>query len=198
MSKTQKITGLKGSAVPWHISSVLADYPCSLILCADEAEAERCEQDISFFAKDVKVLRFPAWDTLAFEMVSPAREITAQRNATLLKLQKSKEYCIVTSVAALLQKALHPNRLQAFVKTLYVDAEIERESLHKHLEHCGFKRVTLVEAVGDFAVRGGIVDFFPSDSDFPIRLDFFDTEIEAIKLFDPRTQRSIRSVDTSQ
>lgn len=197
MPKRTKIQGLTTSAIAWQISTILPRYKRSFILCNDEAEAERILQDLQFFAgSDLPLTPFPAWDTLPFEMVSPAREISAQRNNTALSLQKRHSYCVVASLAALLQKSPHPEKLSSLERELQRNDTVDRKELLTHLEYCGFKRVTLVESIGEFAVRGGIIDLFPATSHHPVRLDFFDDEIDAIKLFDARTQRSIKSVET--
>jgi transcription-repair coupling factor (superfamily II helicase) len=153
--------------------------------------------DLQFFMGEDSAYLYPAWDILPFEHVSPQIDITATRIRTLYAIQNKKPFVIVIPSEALIQKCLPPARLLSFTLAITRGDCLNRERLLLHLEACGFRQSARVENLGTFALRGEIIDYYPSTHDHPVRLEFFDDEIEGIKLFSPSTQRSIRSIEST-
>ena len=167
-----------------------------LFVASDEAQAEAFAAAAIFFAPGIRQLSFPAWDCLPYDRVSPKTDIESARLATLAALAKGIEGAalIVTSIAAVLQRALPRAAIAQASFTAKVGEEIARDALVTFLAGNGYARAGTVRDPGDFALRGGIVDLWPPGMDDPLRLDFFGETLDAIRKFDPVTQLSRDSV----
>ena len=151
----------------------------------------------TFFAPELEVIEFPAWDCLPYDRASPALSVSARRLSALHRLQEATKapQLLVTTINALLQRAVTPFRIRESVRLLKPGMEISRESLIQLLQRQGYSRSDTVVDAGEFAVRGSIFDIFPSGLEQGLRLDFFGDELETLRLFDPNTQRSTGTVD---
>ena len=151
---------------------------------------------IAFFAPDLPVTAFPAWDCLPYDRVSPNREVAAQRIAALASLAERRapvadRLVVITSVNAVLQRVPARETLEGALLDLGRGAPVDLEELRAFLSRNGFERVGTVREPGEYAVRGGIVDLFPPGAETPLRLDLFGDEVEDIRAFDPTSQRTI-------
>ncbi len=152
------------------------------------------EQMLSFVAPDIPVLSLPAWDCLPYDRVSPSTDISARRLATLSALvvhaRKPHAAIVLVTVNALLQKLAPRNIIDSMTFSARPGQVIRMNDIAARLERNGFDRVATVRDVGEFAVRGGILDVFvPGDSE-PVRLDFFGDTLESLRYFDPASQRT--------
>lgn len=186
----KRFFGVYGSARGWIAADIARSHDRVLVLCKDRRSAEDLVNDLNFFVQHKKVLYLPAWDPLPFEPISPQTDITAQRISTLIDLHRHQSYIVVAPVEALVQKVIPQHYLETLCFSLSQGEEVHRHDLIKKLDLCGFSNVSLVENLGDLAVRGGVIDLFPSTSQSPIRLEFLDEMIEKIKLFNPESQRT--------
>ncbi|GAB4475772.1 MAG: transcription-repair coupling factor [Erythrobacter tepidarius] len=170
----------------------------AVFIAPDEAAMRAAADAARFFAPEVEVLTFPAWDCLPYDRASPALAISAERLATLHRLQRqtASAQLLITTVGAALQRVLTPFRVRACVRELRVGSTISHDSLAALLTRHGYSRTDTVIDHGEFAVRGSIVDIFPSSLDTGLRLDFFGDELESLRLFDPATQLTIERVDS--
>ena len=161
-------------------------------VCRDDARMARMAEAIGFFAPEVEVLRFPAWDCLPYDRVSPNPEIVAERVATLTRLleQPTRPRILLTTVNALAQKVPPPATFAGATMHLTKGGRVQPEVLTAFLEANGYHRTGTVMEHGEYAVRGGIVDLYPAGESDPIRLDLFGDEIEDMRRFDTATQRS--------
>ncbi|MDN3565392.1 transcription-repair coupling factor [Paeniroseomonas aquatica] len=161
-------------------------------VCRDDARTARMIEALGFFAPDVEVLRFPAWDCLPYDRVSPNPEIVAERVSTLTRLLEAgpRPRIVVTTVNALVQKVPPRAVFQGATLLLKKGGRVKPEVLTAFLEANGYGRSGTVMEPGEYAVRGGIIDLFPSGEPDPIRLDMFGDEIESIRRFDTGSQRS--------
>jgi transcription-repair coupling factor (superfamily II helicase) len=161
-------------------------------VCRDDARMARMAEAIGFFAPEVEVLRFPAWDCLPYDRVSPNPEIVAERVATLTRLLEapSRPRILLTTVNALAQKVPPPATFQDATMTLRKGGRVQPEALTAFLESNGYHRTGTVMEHGEYAVRGGIIDLYPAGESDPVRLDLFGDEIEDMRRFDTATQRS--------
>ncbi|MEM6909264.1 MAG: transcription-repair coupling factor, partial [Pseudomonadota bacterium] len=169
----------------------------AVFIAADEAAMRSAAQAARFFAPELEVLEFPAWDCLPYDRASPALSVSAERLSALFKLQAASDapQLLVTTINAALQRALSPFRIRESVREFKPGVSIGHESLAALLTRQGYSRTDTVVDHGEFAVRGSIVDIFPSSLDEGLRLDFFGDELESLRLFDPSTQRSTGRVD---
>jgi transcription-repair coupling factor (superfamily II helicase) len=160
----------------------------------DDARLAKLADAIAFFAPEIEVLLFPAWDCLPYDRVSPHRDIVSQRIDTLTRLLKppanAARRIVLTTVAALLQRVPTQQFFDGALFPLRVGDTTKPEALVAYLGNNGYTRSETVNEAGEFAVRGGIVDLFPPGTAQPLRVDFFGDDVESIRAFDPLTQRS--------
>jgi transcription-repair coupling factor (superfamily II helicase) len=164
----------------------------AVFIAPDEAAMQGIADSAAFFAPELEVLSFPAWDCLPYDRASPALSISARRLAALHRLQAAPAVpqLLVTTINAALQRVVTPFRIRENVRLLKPGMEIGRESLIALLQRQGYSRTDTVADAGEYAVRGSIFDIYPSGLDAGLRLDFFGDELETLRLFDPNTQRS--------
>jgi transcription-repair coupling factor (superfamily II helicase) len=172
------------------------------VICRDGARLAMLSRALAFFAPDIEVLEFPAWDCLPYDRVSPHAGVVAQRMAVLARLARVKVHerpaIVLTTVNAVLQRV--PPREIVARQSLAVAAGhlLPMSGVAQWLELNGFTRAATVREAGDYAVRGGILDLFAPGMDAPVRLDFFGDTLESIRSFDPETQRTtdeLRALD---
>ncbi len=162
----------------------------------DDARLSTLVGSLSFFAPDVQVEVFPAWDCLPYDRVSPNGDIVASRVAALTKLmawdyeQERKPRVFLASVNAALQKVMPREALREARFEAKAGERIDANKFQLFLAQNGYVRNETVREAGDFAVRGGIIDVFPSGYSRPLRIDLFGDEVDTIKEFDPITQRT--------
>ena len=155
------------------------------------SEAERLSNDLKNFLEPSEVALFPAWETLPFERVSPAIE-TMGRRIQILHQLSDPETCpkvIVASGKALVQQ-VGPYSKRRKPLQLVLNEEIDQSEVISTLVSVGYRREYQVEHRGEFAVRGSIIDLWPSTSEAPIRVDLWGDEIERLTEFSVATQRS--------
>ena len=169
-----------------------------VFVVSDDARASCAVEAMRFFAPEIEVLEFPAWDCLPYDRVSPKADIESTRLATLSKLARRKERSgpavLVAPVNALMQRV--PPRKAIAEGTFFagVGNSIEHARLVSFLTANGYVRASTVREPGDFALRGGIVDVWPPGSEQPFRLDFFGSTLDAIRCFDAESQLSTDQV----
>jgi len=190
--ETLSLSGLAGSGKSLVLASIFQrTVQPVLVLTPTTTEAENLYQDLVSYLGEEKVKYFPGWEILPWENISPEDEIISQRILTLYALQKHKNVICVTSIGSLLEKTIPPETLKENFLHLKVGDEIDLTFLAEKLVQLGFKRFPVVEELGNFSVRGGIVDIFLNTSEYPIRLEFFGNQIESIRKFSVLSQRSL-------
>jgi transcription-repair coupling factor (superfamily II helicase) len=169
----------------------------AVFIAPDDAAMRALAEAARFFAPELEVITFPAWDCLPYDRASPALAISAERLAALHRLQHAgaAPQLLVTTANAVLQRVLTPFRVRESVRELRVGAQIGRESLAALLLRQGYSRSETVIDHGEFALRGSIVDIFPPGLEAGLRLDFFGDELESLRLFDPATQRTTERIE---
>ncbi|MFM6829367.1 MAG: transcription-repair coupling factor, partial [Novosphingobium sp.] len=169
----------------------------AVFIAPDEAAMRSIVDAAQYFAPELDVIEFPAWDCLPYDRASPALSVSARRLSALHRLQAKAAgpQLLVTTINGALQRVLTPFRIRESVRLLKPGMEIGRESLIALLQRQGYSRTDTVADAGEFAVRGSIFDIFPSGLEGGLRLDFFGDELETLRLFDPNTQRSTGVVE---
>lgn len=147
---------------------------------------------LEFFDPSVPVLRFPGWDCLPFDRVSPNADISATRMATLAALAAGLEgrFILLTTLTAATQYVPPRDLLRNSAFVARVDYQIDEEALRNFLIRMGFSQSPTVMEPGDYAIRGGIIDVWPPGEDMPVRLDLFGDVLDGARRFDPATQRT--------
>ena len=163
-----------------------------LHVARDDARLARLSEALAFFAPTVEVLRFPAWDCLPYDRVSPNAEIVSERIATLARLQDpgSKPRLVLTTVNALVQRVPPRSAFDGRALTLRRGGTADPDAIAQFLEANGYTRAGTVMEPGEYAGRGGILDIYPAGETEPVRLDLFGDSIESLRHFDTGTQRS--------
>ena len=188
----------------------LSTSPTVLVATATAREAEQLVHDLAPFLGSDAVELLPAWETLPFERVSPATETMGRRLRTMWRLRhgstggsmpqpgsglQHRTGVVVAPIRALLQR-LGPRVEDAEPVVVRQGSELDPEDLVARLVHAGYRREYQVEARGELAVRGGIIDVFGSTASLPIRIDLFGDEVERLTAFEVASQRSV--VDLEQ
>ena len=169
-----------------------------LVVCRDGSRMAQLSRALAFFAPDIGVLEFPAWDCQPYDRASPHPGLMAQRMTALSRLAHLKEQAgaqsrpsvLLATVNAMVQRV--PARAVVAGQGLSAAPGnvLAMDGIVRWLELNGFMRASTVREAGEYAVRGGIIDLYPPGVYDPVRLDFFGDTLEAIRTFDPETQRS--------
>ena len=172
----------------------------SLFVARDFGRMTAVTEALRFFAPELEILPFPAWDCLPYDRMSPTPGVVAQRMYALARLagyktkRPEKPVLLLTTAAAMVQK-IPP---QAVVREGYLSLKPGQTQdiakLEAYFQGQGYTRVSTVAERGEFAVRGGLLDVSSPSSDEPVRLDFFGDSLESIRTFDPETQRSLKQI----
>jgi transcription-repair coupling factor (superfamily II helicase) len=172
------------------------------VVCRDGPRMQQLARALEFFAPDLIVMQFPAWDCQPYDRVSPHGGVLAQRLTTLARLARlegsDKPLIVLTTVNAILQRVPARDAVAAQALSVAPGNVVPMDSIIAWLEHHGYTRSSTVREAGEYAVRGGILDLFPAGLDQPVRFDFFGDSLESIRSFDAETQRTLldmRSLD---
>ncbi len=191
------VSGLEGSS-PAILVSTLANTQKKVILVITQSSAEAVDfyEDIIAFTDSEKVGLFPSRQILPYDFRPPVGEIIGIRIATLAGILDNSIEIIVCPVRALMEPTIPVGQLLAERISLNTKTEYELDILVDKLVKLGFRRVPVVEEVGDFSLRGGVIDFFSPAAYAPVRVEYFGDEIDTIRLFDVSTQLTIKRVDS--
>lgn len=189
------ITGLDDSARSVFIAQQYLKNPKQyLIVEPRNKQQNELYEDLANLLPDVPVLLFPHEESLAVTYSISSRDNVADR-VKVLNMLVSKQPCIIIASSGALRMRLTPTNIwEEAVTTINVGMEIERDELERQFNRFGYKREGMVQSPGEYSIRGSIVDYFPLNASTPIRLDFFDTELDSIRLFNPDTQESMENI----
>jgi transcription-repair coupling factor (superfamily II helicase) len=192
------LSGVPAGFLPSLLADLARAAPTRAVFVAsDEAQMRALAATAPFFAPELEVVQVPAWDCLPYDRASPTLRVMAERIGALHRLQQKPAgpQLVLTTVTAMTQRTLTPFRIRQLVATLKPGERIGRDRLAALLQANGYVRTDTVHDQGEYAVRGGIVDLFPSGEEQALRLDFFGDEIESVRTFDPADQRTTGRVD---
>ncbi|MDD5028586.1 MAG: transcription-repair coupling factor [Rhodoferax sp.] len=168
------------------------------IVTADALDAQRLQDELTFFAPELRCVLFPDWETLPYDTFSPHQDLISERLATLWRISQhdqdtGADVVLVPATTALYRLA-PPSFLAGTTFHFKVKQKLNDAKLKAQLTLAGYNHVTQVVSPGEYAVRGGLIDLFPMGSPMPYRIDLFDDEIDSIRSFDPDSQRSLYPV----
>ncbi|MHC3003981.1 transcription-repair coupling factor [Gordonia metallireducens] len=190
------------AARPFLVSCLAAgsDAPL-LVVSANGREADDLTAELAELLDDPDaVAQFPSWETLPHERLSPSADTVGQRLAVLHRLANPGDNplrVVVTTVRSLVQP-MAPGLGEVATVTLREGIEVDFDGLLAQLVEMAYERVDMVGRRGEFAVRGGILDVFPTTADHPVRVEFWGDEITEIRAFSVADQRSQPEVDASE
>ncbi len=195
---------LYGSAAALALAEAMQADPRLYVIVADGArELEQLSAELQFYVggggdsgSALNLLTFPDWEVLPYDLFSPHPDITSERLRALYELPRIKRGCLIVTADTLLQRLPPRAYVQARAFELKVGQKLGLEAFRDRLVEAGYASVSQVTSPGEFAMRGSLLDVFPTGSQDPLRIDLFDEDIEAIRRFDPETQRSLDSLDS--
>ena len=166
-------------------------------IARDDARLTTLASAVRFFMPELEVITFSAWDCLPYDRVSPHNDILSSRMSALSQLinwRGKKPLLLLSTVNAAAQRVPPVSAIKGSSLRAEVGDEIDMTSITEFLVNSGYSRSSQAMEHGEFAVRGGLIDIFPSGEDHPIRLDFFGDELDTIRTYDPLSQRTIGSI----
>ncbi|NBT52397.1 MAG: transcription-repair coupling factor, partial [Marivivens sp.] len=168
-----------------------------LHIARDDRRLSEMQAALAFYAPEMPVVVFPAWDCLPYDRVSPNADICAARMATLAALAHGmpKQFVLLTTLNAATQRVPARGLLKEASFTARVNSRIDEAALKQYLVRMGFTQSPTVMEAGDYAVRGGIIDIFPPGEAGPVRLDLFGDVLDSARRFDPASQRTTEKLD---
>ncbi|HEY1131874.1 MAG TPA: transcription-repair coupling factor [Roseateles sp.] len=168
------------------------------IFTAEPGDTQRLEDELKFFAPELKVAVFPDWETLPYDSFSPHQDLISERLATLWELLQAKKTktidVVLMPATTALTRLAPPSFLAATTFNFKQKQRLDEASLRAQLTLAGYTNVSQVVQPGEYAVRGGLIDLFPMGSNVPYRVDLFGDEVDSIRVFDPDSQRSLYPV----
>lgn len=193
--KRQLITGISGSARTAVLAELLKDRQQPLLVVTDNlGHLEELADDFSNLLPADQVFEFPVEEVLAAEVATSSPNYRLQRVQALNALSSNRPVVVVTSVAGMRRNVVSPAFFAQATLQLKVGGEIDPEKARQQLSAMGYQLQKMVLRPGDFAVRGSIIDIYALNTDNPVRVDLFDTEIDSLRYFDASTQKSIDNV----
>jgi transcription-repair coupling factor (superfamily II helicase) len=160
------------------------------LLTPDSDSAVLWRDNLKALLPDEKILIFPALELSPLTDFQPDAEVITERLAVLSALAKNEQIFVIAPADALLGRVESRKAFQEERLLLKPGVQISLEDLAKRLVELGYEREAMIDTPGTFACRGGIADIFPIGWQRPVRLDFFDIELESMRYFDSETQRS--------
>ena len=171
-----------------HLMAELGkEYAWKLVVTYDEARAKEIYDDYQNFTR--RVWLYPAKDLLFYAADIHGNMLTRQRIQVLKALLEEPGGVIVTTFDGLMDHLLPLSRISSFMEELSVGDQVDLNQLTTSFAALGYERTPQVEGMGQFSVRGGIMDIFPLTEEFPVRIELWDDEIDSIRSFEPESQQ---------
>ncbi|MFH1687072.1 MAG: transcription-repair coupling factor [bacterium] len=190
------VSGLAGSAGSLLVKSLAVNTGLvTLVVAPGPEEANDIYDDLVFLLDDASVGHYPSRQILPYDFRAPVGEILGRRISTLAALQAGQLKVAVCTVRSLMEPTLPPEDLRAGRVDLQRGSEIDLGDLVDRLVKLGYQRVPVVGEVGDFALRGGLIDLFSPGAEAPIRIELYGDEIDTVREFDVASQRTLRTID---
>ncbi len=190
------VSGLAGSS-PAFVMRTISDAVGQPLIVVTQRSDEALDlyDDLTSLLGPDRVGHYPTRQILPYDFKAPQGEIMGRRISTLADLRENRLAAVVAPIRAVLEPTLTPHMLDNSRISLEVGGEADLDTVVDKLVMLGFRRVPVVEEVGDFALRGGLIDFFSPGAEAPSRVEFFGDEVDTIRLFDVATQRTIERVE---
>ena len=164
-----------------------------LMITPDMQTALRLLDEIRQFT-DLPVSHLADWETLPYDSFSPHQDIISARLSTLYQLPTMARGMLIMPVNTLMQRVCPHPYLHGHALVMKQGQKLSRDRLRDQLEQAGYRHVDQVMEHGEYATRGALLDLFPMGSEQPYRIDFFDDEIDSLRLFDVDSQRTLEAV----
>lgn len=186
---------LTGAACAVEVAEMAERHAGPLVLIAPDMQtALRLHDEIQQFTESL-VMNLADWETLPYDSFSPHQEIISSRLSTLYQLPGMQRGVLILPVNTLMQRVCPHSFLHGHALVMQKGQQLSRDTLRAQLDQAGYRHVDQVMAHGEYATRGALLDLYPMGSEQPYRIDFFDDEIDSLRLFDVDTQRTLEEVE---
>ena len=162
-----------------------------VMVARNTTQVAQIEEELHFFG--IKPYLFPDWETLPYDRLSPHQEIVSERLALLANMPKNG--IVLIAASTLSQRVAPPSWLLGQHFNIKKGQKFDVENERQRLTRAGYRNVDTVFEPGEFAVRGSLMDIFPTGQQAPIRIDLFDDDIETLRHFDVETQRTTEQIE---
>ncbi|MTI46483.1 MAG: transcription-repair coupling factor [Firmicutes bacterium] len=178
-----------------HVISALKEHTDRqiLFLSYNEIKSKKIIDDLKFYNKN-NIEIFPSRELVFYDIDAHSHEISNQRIKVLNKLSNDENVIVVVSINSFLNKITNKELFNRYGFSLEFGEIVDLDKMRMDFDVLGYERVDMLQGMGQYSIRGGIIDFFPVDSAVPYRVELFDDEIDSIRKFDIKTQRSIENV----
>ena len=186
---------LTGAACATLVAEIAERHAGPVVLIApDMQNALRLHDEIGQFTDNL-VMNLADWETLPYDSFSPHQDIISSRLSTLYQLPTMQRGVLIVPVSTLMQRVCPHSFLHGHALVMKKGQRLSRDALRNQLESAGYRHVDQVMEHGEYATRGALLDLYPMGSEQPYRLDFFDDEIDSLRVFDVDSQRTLEEVD---
>lgn len=189
--KSYNIFAKKGTSLGYMLSKIDIGERQLLIVCENDSVAASLYDELGFFG--VKAYIFPSFELMPYSKMPPQSETLGKRISTLFSLAEKKAGFYISSLQALIEPVMPKEVLKSNYLYLLSGEEYDLKNLVQSLLALGYERVENVETVGEFSVKGGVVDLFSPVYENPIRIEFFGDNVESMRFFNTETQRSVEN-----
>ncbi|MBW6411142.1 transcription-repair coupling factor [Clostridium weizhouense] len=187
------IYGVSESGRGYMIDSIFENVDKSMVIITqNDMEAKNLYEDLILYTNDVYY--FPVKETVFYNIDAISGDLRWERLKVINKILDNKKKIIITSIDAFAVNYVPHKLFLDYNISIKQGKEINIDTISSKLVECGYERVDIVEGKGQFAVRGGILDVFPTGSTYPYRVELFGDEIESIRTFNVESQRSIDKI----
>lgn len=189
------IYGVSGSQKHAIVAACYDKEPKTTIIITNNREnIEEWMSDLSSLLDDADIVELPAVDVVNVAASAKSLELKARRMQVLGQLARQEKAIVLVSAQAAMQKDMSRQDFEKSSIQLEITKEYNYGKLLEELVALGYEHTDKVEQLGQFSARGGIVDIYPINLELPLRIEFFDNEVESIREFDIDTQRSVNNI----
>lgn len=189
-------TGISGSRIAYLAAVELNKNKKALIVTSTGQAAKLLAEDISFFDSDARIIILQEEEDIQVLYEARNRERLIDRIKAISGLidDSDEKICVIAPVSATVRRSQDPDKFKASVIEVNLGEVIAPSDLRKKLVDSGYESAEVTESTGEFSARGGMIDVFSPSYSFPVRIEFFDDEIDSIRIFDSETQRSVENM----
>lgn len=188
------VSGISESRVAPVAAYLSKEEGQSIIIVPSENRAKRLAEDLSFFVRDRDIYVLPSEEHVFLKYEARNHDMMMDRLKALKALRTGNPVIVIAPVSAAIKKITPHNVFEEKVIKITLGEEIDVEEVKQSLMQMGYERMGVVESRGEYSIRGGIIDIYTPDGEYPYRIELFGTEVDSIRTFDIDTQRSVENL----
>ena len=187
------ITGLSGTQRSALLSTLYDERRVMFVVTHGRTQADRLALDLDELLPEARIYVWEEHELMPYDEAEAAWDLRAQRLEVLAHIQEPGTI-IIAPVQGLLEGLVELDSQIKSELSINMSSRIDVDEFSEHLVTLGYERVPMVETLGEFSVRGGIIDIAPFNQDYPIRIELFDDEVDSIRIFELDTQKSLENI----